>query len=166
MKRAQFHDATVLDCGGCGGLFLPTSVISALTDPRGSARRLAFPHRDRVPETGAVVYLRCAVCDGLMNRENFGQKSGVIVDVCKHHGIWFDGGEVNAVIAFVERGGVEEAERDRRIQKEVDKARLKEQLVRERRETHAQPGWGRRRSILGRSDDNIVNALVGWLGDV
>jgi len=35
-----------------------------------------------------------------MNRINFGRTSGVIVDVCKKHGTWFDGGELTQVIAF------------------------------------------------------------------
>jgi Zn-finger nucleic acid-binding protein len=41
-----------------------------------------------------------------MNRMNFGRVSGVIVDVCKPHGTWFDGGELTRVIAFAAGGGL------------------------------------------------------------
>ncbi|MEO8874855.1 MAG: hypothetical protein ABI461_04640, partial [Polyangiaceae bacterium] len=32
-----------------------------------------------------------------------------VVDVCKTDGVWFDAGELGDVLAFVERGGLEEA---------------------------------------------------------
>lgn len=44
-----------------------------------------------------------------MHRKNFGGASGVIVDVCTLHGIWFDAGELPNVLSFVERGGLERA---------------------------------------------------------
>jgi Zn-finger nucleic acid-binding protein len=49
-----------------------------------------------------------------MNRQNFGQRSGVIVDVCKLHGVWFDAEELTCVLAFVARGGLaRQRERER-----------------------------------------------------
>ena len=42
-----------------------------------------------------------------MNRVNFGKVSGVIVDVCKLHGTWFDAGELTRVVAFAAGGGLE-----------------------------------------------------------
>ena len=42
-----------------------------------------------------------------MNRVNFGKVSGVIVDVCKAHGTWFDPGELTRVVAFAAAGGLE-----------------------------------------------------------
>jgi Zn-finger nucleic acid-binding protein len=42
-----------------------------------------------------------------MNRKNFAEVSGVIVDVCKKHGTWFDLGELPRVLAFVAAGGLE-----------------------------------------------------------
>lgn len=35
-----------------------------------------------------------------MNRKNFGKQSGVLVDVCTMHGVWFDRGELDVVAAF------------------------------------------------------------------
>jgi hypothetical protein len=42
----------------------------------------------------------------MMNRRNFGRRSGVIVDVCRSHGVWFDPSELTSVLAFVARGGI------------------------------------------------------------
>jgi Zn-finger nucleic acid-binding protein len=44
-----------------------------------------------------------------MNRQAFGRISGVVVDVCKSDGVWFDAGEITQVIEFVEHGGLERA---------------------------------------------------------
>lgn len=42
-----------------------------------------------------------------MTRMNFGRRSGIIVDTCREHGTWFDGGEREAVMEFVRAGGIE-----------------------------------------------------------
>jgi hypothetical protein len=44
-----------------------------------------------------------------MNRQNFGGMSGVIVDICSKHGVWFDSGELPRVLEFVENGGLARA---------------------------------------------------------
>lgn len=50
-------------------------------------------------------YLRCPVCNEVMSRVNFARVSGVILDVCRPHGAWFDAGQLRAVRRFV-RGGL------------------------------------------------------------
>ncbi len=54
----------------------------------------------------AVSCLQCPLCHVPMNRVNFGKRSGVIGDVCKSHGTWFDRGELTRAVEFVARGGV------------------------------------------------------------
>jgi Zn-finger nucleic acid-binding protein len=43
-----------------------------------------------------------------MSRTNFGARSGIIVDVCREHGSWFDRGELDATLQFIRDGGMEE----------------------------------------------------------
>lgn len=54
-----------------------------------------------------VRYVHCAVCDKVMNRVNFGKSSGIIVDVCKNHGVWFERDELRGVLQFVANGGID-----------------------------------------------------------
>jgi Zn-finger nucleic acid-binding protein len=68
-----------------------------------------------------------------MLRKNFGQSSGIIVDVCRSHGIWFDSGELPRVLAFVEAGGLElarerEAEQKRQAERRERVAAAERQL--------------------------------------
>lgn len=78
------------------------------THDKSTALRLALPQRVVNKETD-VHYLTCPVCKKSMNRRAFGRISGVVVDVCKQDGVWFDPGELSAVLAFISRGGLEEA---------------------------------------------------------
>jgi Zn-finger nucleic acid-binding protein len=48
----------------------------------------------------------------MMLRKNFRDSSGIVVDVCSAHGIWFDRGELGMVFDFVETGALANAERD------------------------------------------------------
>jgi len=74
--------------------------------------KVELPARPAVRETD-VHYIHCPVCSSLMNRSAFGRISGVVVDVCRKHGVWFDGGELSEVVRFVESGGLARArERD------------------------------------------------------
>lgn len=52
-------------------------------------------------------YVPCPDCGQLMNRKIWGSHSGVIVDVCRDHGTWFDDGELEQVREYVKLGGVE-----------------------------------------------------------
>jgi hypothetical protein len=40
-----------------------------------------------------------------MERRVFAHGSGVVVDRCRRHGVWFDGGEIALASAFFRHGG-------------------------------------------------------------
>ena len=61
----------------------------------------------RVLDQGKVRYVHCAVCDKVMNRVNFGKMSGIIIDVCKNDGVWFERDELRGVLQFVANGGID-----------------------------------------------------------
>jgi hypothetical protein len=42
-----------------------------------------------------------------MNRHNFARFSGVIIEVCTPHGLWFDRDQLSAALRFVMAGGLE-----------------------------------------------------------
>ena len=53
----------------------------------------------------AVRYKACPVCATILLRRNYGNVSGVIVDVCGDHGTWVDEQAFAALADFVCRGG-------------------------------------------------------------
>jgi hypothetical protein len=59
-----------------------------------------------------------------MHRRNYGRKSGVIVDTCQQHCLWFDHEELGAILDWVRQGGLERARIwARQLQSEEDRAR-------------------------------------------
>ncbi len=57
-----------------------------------------------------------------MQRRNFAGSSGVIVDVCGPHGVWFDHRELERVLEFVRAGGLRRA-RTRELQRQEERLR-------------------------------------------
>ncbi|HEX4341027.1 MAG TPA: zf-TFIIB domain-containing protein [Polyangiaceae bacterium] len=59
--------------------------------PEPGARRTGYARPS--PFSDPVRYLKCPACGEAMQRKNFRESSGIIVDVCPYHGVWFDRGE-------------------------------------------------------------------------
>jgi Zn-finger nucleic acid-binding protein len=80
-----------------------------------------------VRETSKVKYLPCPQCSQLMNRINFAHCSGVIVDVCKGHGTWFDRDELSRIVEFIRGGGLEASRQREKASLEEERRRLREE---------------------------------------
>jgi len=137
----------VLECPSCAGLWLGSDVFRLLAD---KARDAALPDlaalvndpasappRKVATGNGAPIdvgaggvgaqssfYRPCPECGRMMNRRNFGQTSGIVLDVCKEHGLWFDAAELSAVLRWIHCGG-EKAAAERRAKEEREAERLK-----------------------------------------
>lgn len=106
--RVGEHD--VGECLRCTGLFVEHPVLERITrraEERGGLRLRPLEVAASPPERTA--YLPCPRCGAHMNRKNFGERSGVIVDVCGRHGVWFDRDELARTIEFVDAGGLQRA---------------------------------------------------------
>lgn len=108
------------ECAGCGGQFVEHALLRELLERREVAPGIgANPPREN-PLGQPVRYRRCPACRTMMNRKNFGESSGIVVDVCSRHGVWFDQGELPRVLAFVQAGGLERA----RLRQQTEEKRL------------------------------------------
>ncbi len=117
-------------CADCGGVWADPASLRRLCEDR--AAKAAYlgdaAPKPKDPSADPVRYRPCASCGEMMNRVNFANASGVIIDVCKPHGSWFDAEELAAIAAFVRDGGLDAArERDlRRLQDEFKRLRDRE----------------------------------------
>jgi Zn-finger nucleic acid-binding protein len=126
------------ECPQCGGTWLDAQTFASVVSERDRQAALAsalpgVAAAPRAPREASVRYLKCPDCARLMNRENFGRRSGVVIDVCRTHGVWFDAGELGDVVGFVMRGGLDETRR-----RELEEA--KEEVRRKRIDLLEQPG--------------------------
>jgi len=110
------------ECTRCGGQFVEHALLEDLLERRALHRGVTRAPPPRAnPATRPVVYLKCPACTTVMNRNNFGGTSGIVVDVCPRHGVWFDPGELPRVLDFVQAGGLDRARKraaDERAERE------------------------------------------------
>lgn len=110
---------SVLECPRCAGLWLGTDTFDTLLK---KARTTSAPDGWRPDRESPSLlppgasqsdptYRPCPICTKLMHRRNFGRKSGIIIDSCKPHGIWFDAHELAGILRWVQEGGELAAQR-------------------------------------------------------
>ncbi len=165
VTQKTYAGVDLAECSRCQGLFASPAVVASLaesTELRG-ALHAAIPSLSPQRDPGAK-YLHCPSCDKLMNRKVFGRVSGIIVDVCRDHGVWFDGGELGAVLDFIDRGGLAKAKRrdeeDRVEAQHAQKAALVRERLREAMETSPRHrGFGDDRPIRAQRVLDFVEDL-------
>lgn len=156
-------------CDQCMGLFFDPGELEALIDASVkhvytiNLKKLDNINAAMVPPKNQVSYIKCPVCAQIMNRTNFGTRSGVIVDTCSDHGIWLDGGELRHLFEWKKAGGTLLHE-----QRELEKIREgqweKEKKERQKSKDHAL--FTDTTLSCARQDHDIVNVLKGvfsWL---
>lgn len=128
MQALALGAASLRECERCGGLWVAAAAFEQICADReqqaavlGSAP-LKNERHDSGADAGHVRYVPCPECSQLMNRTNFARCSGVVIDVCKGHGTWFDRDELQRVVEFIRAGGMA-----------TSRAREIEQLSEERR---------------------------------
>ena len=124
-----------LECPQCAGLWIDTETFNAICIDREKQAAVIGANPPPLPpdtpdfSLAEVRYIPCPVCTKLMNRANFAHGSGVIFDVCKRDGVWFDRDELRRIVEFIRAGGLETSrERDREAWQ-----------AEQRRKTHIRP---------------------------
>ena len=128
LDMMEVVDTKFRGCLKCDGLWLdkPTFENICADTERQSAVLSFFHDRSRPPhQMTKVTYVPCPDCGELMNRSNFARSSGVIVDLCRDHGVWFDADELPAIIEFVTKGGMEKARQRERDEIKSERERLR-----------------------------------------
>ena len=127
MVKASVGQIDLDQCLRCGGVWLDLALferVAADREERGTVLgALPGDQAKAPPAPEAIHYRPCPACGKLMNRTNYGRISGVILDTCKEHGLWFDKDELRRVLEFIQKGGLDKS-RERQIQELEDKKRL------------------------------------------
>jgi Zn-finger nucleic acid-binding protein len=175
-RRLGREPVAVSECKVCGGLWVDSATFDVLAArARHGQLDSAVLATERPPAEGAAgsgagsasgaaaaggggrLYRPCALCGALMNRQNYGRKSGVILDICGAHGIWFDLDELPRVLAWIQHGGEQRAGQlaAEETQEEARRQRLEREshLPLDSRWAYADP------------DHDFLDSLVGLVGD-
>jgi Zn-finger nucleic acid-binding protein len=118
LRLRPIGGASVHECGACGGLFLSHGTVESIIADRGGSlianellASLPKAATSVMPKAGQRMYVKCPTCQTLMNRKLFATGAGIVIDVCKADGVFFDIGELPAIIEVVMNGGLESAAR-------------------------------------------------------
>ncbi len=121
-------------CSRCAGVFASHDVLNGVVESEGAVDELraVLPRAASAWAEGGRMYVACPVCEALMNRKQYATGAKIVTDTCKHHGVWFDAGELPRVLDFIASGGLAEASgRDVRAAREVARrAELDRELAR------------------------------------
>jgi Zn-finger nucleic acid-binding protein len=121
-RRLGDERVTVLECQRCVGFWLGPDAFRQLIErakrdalptgtsleyPQDVAAKFGLPVGATIPKSQQRKwrYRPCVVCHELMVRRNYGRESGVILDMCREHGIWFDADELARILVWIRAGG-------------------------------------------------------------
>jgi Zn-finger nucleic acid-binding protein len=156
LVRVLLGQTPLNECGRCFGIWLDTASFNRVCVEREEqAAVLGKAVPQEIDVRKAWRYLPCPACRELMHRVNFAEQSGVIVDLCKDHGVWFEREELRKIVEFIRAGGMTEV-REAQLQRlEHERQRLE----RERREATAQSARRADAAIWGTSDEGALDAI-------
>ena len=172
MQSVIIGTSSVRECEQCLGLWVDVGSFEKICAEREQQAAVlgaaspglgaASPARESVmSETWEVRYVPCPECGELMNRINFARCSGVIVDLCKRHGTWFDREELRRIVEFIRGGGLDVSRAKEKIEIEEQRRQLREDQLSTRRiftETRRDGGVVTTWSVLD-IGDSIASAV-------
>ena len=117
LVRVPVGGTSLLECRQCDGVWLEAADFERICTDQEAQAAVLHHITPRAPADARapVRYRPCVRCGKMMNRMNFGQVSGTVVDVCRGHGTFLDAGELHAIVTFIRGGGLDRA-RQRRIE--------------------------------------------------
>lgn len=157
---------SILECHGCAGIWIGHDVFRLLED-KALDREVGWtPFREgadadefELHEPGTTLYRRCPTCGELMNRTNYSRRSGVIVDICPGHGIWFDQGELARILKWIRDGNWTRSKK-RQILEDAEMMAARKVAASAPRPTASMSPYSAGPTTLGRLIAMVIEALV------
>ena len=136
MESIAVGSASLRECARCNGLWVDVASFEQIINEReqqaavlGTATILPKQSGGSLKEPNKVRYVPCPECNQLMNRVNFARCSGVVVDVCKGHGTWFDRDELSQIVEFIRGGGLDVSRAREKREIEEERQRLRQEQL-------------------------------------
>lgn len=149
-------------CNQCDGLWMDVKTFENVCAERERQSAVLGFLQKRVVATNLktkIAYVPCPDCGQLMNRNNFARASGVIVDICKQHGVWFDADELPSIVEFIQLGGMDVARQ--REKRDIEEQR--DQLREEQRKLGIENRRLTEIDGFGGSDVSFIKGFIGKL---
>lgn len=126
----QIGGINLRECEKCDGVWADVTTfegICANSEKQSAVLGFIGTRTSNAEMLTKINYVRCPDCGEMMNRNNFARSSGVIVDICKKHGVWFDVDELSKIVDFIQKGGMEIAREKEKIDIDAERGRLRDE---------------------------------------
>jgi len=161
LSLLRIGDIKLRECRRCEGVWSDAVTfenICADRESHGMVMQWSGAKKHDLQKT-AIQYVPCPDCKQLMNRNNFARSSGVIIDICKNHGAWFDAEELPRIVEFIHAGGLERNRQKEKMQIDEDRRDLRQKqyavsLDNMRHGTPSASSW----------DANVVSSIRDFVG--
>jgi len=166
LQSLKIGTANMRECERCGGFWTSVETFEHLCDDKEQQSAVLSYTSDQNRELSTatpVNYVPCPDCKQLMNRSNFARISGVIIDLCKDHGVWFDADELPKIISFIDEGGLKRSREKEKIALEDERSHIRDEQLRLEM-MQRRSGSGRRSD---RDDeDSVWSGIIAALFDL
>lgn len=164
LKLLQVQDLSIRECEKCEGVWVNAETFEEIcaNHEKQAAVLQKFDEIFTHKKPLKVNYVPCPDCKNLMNRSNFAKVSGIIIDSCKQHGIWFDSEELPKIIEFIRKGGIDRAREKEKLQIQGEKEQLRAEKFKHSVEQH------RHRNIRDNWDsgkNSTISEFINFLFD-
>ena len=159
-------DFNLKECNHCAGLWIANDVFRRLEQKaqlEAASGVQAGVTETRIHKDAEVTvnpekyYRKCPQCQVLMHRRNYANSSGIVVDVCSKHGMWFDIHELDEILQFIRAGELYKFQ-----QKSARKAKL--ELSKAKMQAHNRSRVeSRNLSTMDHVKVDIFTDIISWL---
>jgi Zn-finger nucleic acid-binding protein len=169
LESIAVGSARLSECARCDGLWVDVESFERIVNEREEQSAvLGAPSLLPKQAAGAsdkVRYVPCPVCGQLMNRVNFARCSGVVVDICKGHGTWFDRDELRQIVEFIKGGGLSVSREREKREVEAERQKLKQEQLSASLQSRRLGSTGepadRRGSVVSAAGE-LLGVLLDW----
>jgi Zn-finger nucleic acid-binding protein len=159
------NDRFVIEkCERCFGLFFDHNELESLLEK--SVAGTYWINRQKLHSLiqhplhkDTVLYRKCPECSKIMQRKNYMNRSGVIMDVCLEHGVWLDAGELKQIQEWIALGGKKSAEEEMLNQEDESAIKIKNFKVKKHDRHYSETD-----TFSNRREPDVLENMIDILG--
>ncbi len=164
-RKMKSTNISLMECHQCAGIWLSSSAFVHLEQKakqESVSGIVSEPIQITVSQekiNPQKFYRHCPQCQQVMHRKNYAVSSGIIIDICKKHGVWFDHKELDGILKFIRSGQFQKTqEKSARIaQRNIKRASNKSAAT-----NRASNSSTYHTASIG---TDVFSEIIGWLLD-
>lgn len=164
LKLLQIEDLAISECDKCEGVWVDAETFEEIcaNHEKQAAVLKKFEEIFTHKKPLKVQYVPCPDCKNLMNRSNFAKVSGIVIDSCRQHGIWFDSEELPQIIEFIRKGGIDRAREKEKLHIQAEREKLRYEKFKQSVEYRTQSGF---ESKWNSGNGSTIREFINFLFD-